>query len=224
MTDTVTHAMREYLGEIYRLAYDDRTEGAVSTSAIAERLNVSPPAAVKMMQKLAHLGYLERQPYRGVQLTPEGERIALRAIRRHRLTEAFLVSVMKFGWHEAHHHAHRLEPAIDDAFEDRMDALAGFPSRCPHGEPIPSKQGTMPAVVDLPLLDCPVESEGVISRVRARDEDKLIYLASNSIVPGSQFTVMGKAPFNGPVRVKIGRDEQVLGSELAGEIYVSLNA
>ncbi len=220
MFDEMTPAMLGYLGEIYRLVYDTNSGGAVTTSAIAERLDVSPPAAVKMMQKLAQSGHLKRKPYKGAQLTPKGEKMALRTIRRHRLTEAFLVTVMKFGWHEAHDYAHHLEMAVDDLFEDRMDELAGFPTRCPHGEPIPSKDGVMPKIEDMPLLEFPTGIDGLISRVRSRSEAKLKYLAEHEIVPGTAFNLLGRGPFNGPVRVKIGVHQLVLGSELAGEIFV----
>lgn len=215
-----TPAMLEYLGEIYRLAYDDNAPDAVTTSAIADRLDVSPPAAVKMMQKLAQSGYLERRPYKGVQLTPKGEALALRNIRRHRLLEAFLVQVMKFEWHEVHDYAHQLEPAIDARLEARMDELAGFPTRCPHGDPIPNRDGVMPRLNDHPLVQFPLNSTGVISRIKTRQDEKLIYLANNNLLPGTEFTLVGRAPFNGPVRLKIGHNEIVIGGELASEIFV----
>lgn len=218
--DPNTPAMLEYLGEIYRLAYDDRAPDAVTTSAIADRLNVSPPAAVKMMQKLAQMGYLERRPYKGVQLTPKGEALALRNIRRHRLVEAFLVRVMKFGWHEVHDYAHQLEPSLDERLEDRMDELAGFPTRCPHGDPIPTRDGKMPILNDMPLADFPLEQTGVIGRIKTRQTEKLLYLAEHQIVPGKPFVLAGRAPFGGPVRLTIDNNDIVVGSELAAEIYV----
>ncbi|MBI5715174.1 MAG: metal-dependent transcriptional regulator [Chloroflexi bacterium] len=113
--DSITHARREYLAEIYRL--QTSTDESITTTALAMRLDVTPPAVVRMMRRLAHEGYLKRQPYKGVRLTPEGEREALKSIRRHRLLEAFLVTVMKFGWDEVHTHAHALEAALNDQFE-----------------------------------------------------------------------------------------------------------
>src|SRR3970040_3172251 len=112
--------MQEYLGEIYRL---QRSPEGVTPSALADRLEVSPPAVVRMLRRLDEAGLLTHIPYQGVKLSPQGEREALRSIRRHRLLEAFLVQVMGFGWDEVHTHAHGLDSAINDEVEDRMDDL-----------------------------------------------------------------------------------------------------
>ncbi len=216
--EAITHARREYLAEIYRL--QQSTDEPVTTTALADRLEVSPPAVVRMMRRLALEGYLRRQPYKGVSLTPDGEREALKSIRRHRLLEAFLVTVMKFGWDEVHEHAHGLEGAINDLFEDRMDELAGFPKRCPHGDPIPTKDGRMPKLNEASLLNFDVGTQGTISRIRNHTPDKLRYLAEHRLIPGTAVTLMGRAPFNGPVRLKTPAGEHVLGSEMAGDIYI----
>ncbi len=216
--ESITHARREYLAEIYRL--QQSTDEPVTTTALAERLDVSPPAVVRMMRRLAHEGYLRRQPYKGVSLTPDGEREALKSIRRHRLLEAFLVTVMRFGWDEVHEHAHGLEGVINDQFEDRMDELAGFPKRCPHGDPIPTKDGRMPKLNEASLSEFEVGAQAVISRIRNHTPDKLRYLAEHTLTPGTPITLLGRAPFNGPVRVKTPSGEHVLGSEMAGNIYI----
>ncbi|MBI3242026.1 MAG: metal-dependent transcriptional regulator [Chloroflexi bacterium] len=216
--EAITHARREYLAEIYRL--QQSTDEPVTTTALADRLEVSPPAVVRMMRRLALEGYLRRQPYKGVSLTTEGEREALKSIRRHRLLEAFLVTVMKFGWDEVHEHAHGLEGVINDQFEDRMDELAGFPKRCPHGDPIPTKDGQMPKVDDASLLSFEVGTQGMLSRIRHHTPDKLRYLAEHKLIPGTPVTLVGRAPFNGPVRIKTLAGEHVLGSEMAGDLYI----
>src|SRR3990172_6554513 len=133
--------MQEYLGEIYRL---ERSPEGVTTSALAERLDVSPPAVVRMLRRLDEAGLLTHIPYQGVKLSPQGEREALRSIRRHRLLEAFLVKVMGFGWDEVHEQAHPLELAISGEFEDRMDAVAGYPTHCPHADPLPTHHPPIP--------------------------------------------------------------------------------
>jgi DtxR family Mn-dependent transcriptional regulator len=212
--------MREYLGEIYRIQHHGER---ATTSLLADHLEVSLPAVAKMLARLHKSGFLEREPYQGVRLTPTGEREALRSIRRHRLLEVFLVKVMGFGWEETHDHSHALEGAINDVLEDRMDVLSGHPTRCPHGEPIPSKDGVMPVVRDMPLTECSLGAQGTLSRVTTHDPDKLRYLAGLKLTPGAPITVKARAPFNGPVRVASGRSEHVLGTELAGAIYVELN-
>lgn len=218
--ETITHARREYLAEVYRL----QTHGdeRVTTTALAERLDVTPPAVARMMRRLAQEGYLRRRPYKGVILTPEGEREALKSIRRHRLLEAFLVTVMKFGWDEVHEHAHGLDAVINDKFEDRMDELAGYPKRCPHGDPIPTKDGKMPALPEASLAGFEVGTRGTIRRIRNHTPEKLRYLAEHRLRPGVAITLLGRAPFNGPVRVKSPAGEQVLGAEMARDIFIEV--
>lgn len=220
--ETMTHARREYLAEVYRLQVE--SEETVTTTALAERLEVSPPAVARMMRRLALEGYLRRQPYKGVRLTPEGEREALKSIRRHRLLEAFLVTVMRFGWDEVHEHAHAMEGVINEQFEDRMDELAGFPRHCPHGDPIPSKDGRMIAVNDRPLPELPIGADVTLRRVKTHDAAKLRYFAELGLVPGATLRLLNRAPFNGPLRVQSGAHEHVLGAELAEALRVETAA
>ncbi len=119
-------AMQEYLAEAYRLAYYQNGEPFISTSALADVMRVSAPAVTRMVQRLKEAGYLEHEPYRGVHLTPAGEREALMSIRRHRLVEVFLVKVMQFGWHEVHDQADELGVVISDEVVNRMDKHGGL--------------------------------------------------------------------------------------------------
>ncbi len=213
---TVSATMREYLAEIYRL--QGGADGA-TTSALAERLEVSPSAVVRMLRRLDETGLLKHTPYHGVELSPEGTREALRGIRRHRLLEVFLVKVMRFGWDEVHTEAHGLDAGMTDAFEDRMDQLCDFPTHCPHGDPIPTRDGKITPVDDAPLLEAAVGQLATVSRVKSDEPAKLRYLAELGLVPGAPIDVLGRAPFNGPMRLKVGagRDarEHVIGSEVA---------
>jgi DtxR family Mn-dependent transcriptional regulator len=211
--------MREYLGEIYRLLYHGKS---ATTSALAEEMGVSLPAVAKMLGRLHRAGCLKREPYQGVSLTPEGEREALRSIRRHRLLEVFLVKVMGFGWDETHDHSHALEGALNDTLEDRMDEMAGHPTRCPHGEPIPSKDGVMPIIHDMSLIECEPGAKGTLSRVTTHDPDALRHLAGLKLMPGAPLTLKARVPIQGTVRVATGSTEHVLGNKLASVIYVEL--
>lgn len=213
--------MSHYLGELYRLG---AVEVVVSPSELAEVMHVTPPAAARMIERLEEKSLVERIPYQGVRLTAAGAREALREIRYHRLAEAFLVRVMGYGWHDAHDMADALAEVADAEFVRRMDEKAGYPKRCPHGEPIPTEAGEMPTVQDVPLTELSVGAEGTISRVKVRTEDKLVYLAEVGIVPEQEFRVEGKAPFGGPVRIAIGQGEQTLGAELAGQVRVAVAA
>jgi DtxR family Mn-dependent transcriptional regulator len=217
---SISTVMQEYLAETYRLAaYQDQPY--VSTSALAERMGVSAPAVARMASRLREGGFIEHEPYQGMRLTPVGEREALKSIRRHRLAEVFLVKVMGFGWHEVHEEADALGSLVTDRLVARMEEMAGFPTRCPHGEPIPTAEGAMPEVNDLPLLDYTPPVGLVISRVHTHDAEKLVYLAELGLTPGQEIELVARAPFNGPLRLRVERAEQVIGTELANTLRVS---
>src|SRR5207237_867761 len=108
---------------------------------------------------------------KGMKLTPQGEHEALMNIRRHRLSEIFLVKVMGFGWHEVHDEADALGAVITDRIAARMEQMAGFPTRCPHGEPIPTADGVMPEVHDEPLSEIGAPADLVVSRVNTHDAE-----------------------------------------------------
>jgi DtxR family Mn-dependent transcriptional regulator len=215
----ITPTMRNYLADIYRLS---QGESWVSTTTLAETLDVSPSAAVRMVKRLHDIGLLEHQPYQGVKLTASGIRHALLGIRRHRLVERFLVDVMGFGWHEVHDDAEAMQSGVGQKIEDRMDEIMGYPTRCPHGEPIPSRDGVMPQIDDLPLVVVSPGTSGHVSRIKTHDPAKLQYLASLQLVPGASYTLVSRQPFNGPLRLTIAeRGEQVIGTELAAAIWVT---
>ncbi len=213
-------AMQEYLAEAYRLAYYQDGDPYISTSDLAKVMHVSAPAVTRMVARLKEAGYLEHEPYKGIALTSKGEREALMNIRRHRLVERFLTDVMKFGWHECHDDADDLGAAVSDVVVERMAVMAGHPKRCPHGEPIPSADGRMPRVVDYPLNNVEQGSDWVISRVNTHDEDKLKYLDSLGLKPGARFTLVERAPFNGPLQLGVNGQIKVIGHELAGVLRV----
>jgi DtxR family Mn-dependent transcriptional regulator len=210
--------MREYLAEIYRLQEHEPT---VSTTSLAERLDVTPPAVPRMLKRLRSAGYLEYKPYQGVALTDRGRLEALKEIRRHRILEVFLVNVMGFTWDEAHEHSDDLGRGLNDRLTERMAEMTGHPTRCPHGEPIPDAEGKLPPVDDVSIVTLAVGRAGTISRVRTHEPEKLRYLASLGLVPGAPFEIVGRAPFNGPMRLKVGKEDVVLGMELTKSLWVS---
>lgn len=214
-----TSVMQEYLAETYRIAsYQDHP--FVSTSELAERMQKTAPAVVRMASRLKVADLIEHEPYQGIRLTPKGEKEALKSIRRHRILEVFLVKVMKLGWHEVHDECDKLAGAVSDKLMAQMEEMAGNPTRCPHGEPIPSEAGIMPQLQDMNLADLTPTCVLTISRVNTHDPEKLLYLRDIHLVPGQDIELIARAPFNGPLRLKIGRDEQVIGMELASALRV----
>ncbi len=212
-------AMRRYAAEIYRLQQDYEQ---VSLSLLAASVSTSAQAISNMVRRLGDEGYLVHEPYRGVRLTPEGEQIAMPALRRHRLVEVFLVRIMGYDWAAAHQLADTFEHGVNDELEDRIDHLTGHPTRCPHGEPIPNKAGVIPVVKDVPLLDVPSGSDCVISRVRTHEADKLHYIGDLGLVPGVPFHLFSCAPFKGPLRLQMKPQDHVIGYELAGSLWVEV--
>jgi len=216
---TVSPAMQRYAAEIYRLQQDHEQ---VSLSLLSSHIESSAQAISTMVKRLNKNGFLVHEPYRGVRLTEAGEKIAMPALRRHRLTEVFLVRVMKYDWAAAHELSDVFERGVNDELEDRMDELAGYPTRCPHGEPIPSKEGIMPKVEDVPLVDVPSGSDCVVSRVRTHNMEKLHYIAEVGLVPGTPFHLLSCAPFKGPLRLEMKPQDHIIGYELSQSIWVEV--
>lgn len=211
--------MQRYAAEIYRLQQD---QDLVSLSHLGNHVEASPQAVSTMVKRMKKNGYLAHEPYRGVRLTSAGEKIAMPALRRHRLTEVFLVKVMGYDWAAAHELSDVFEKGLNEELEERAFELAGQPTRCPHGEPIPSKDGIMPVVRDEPLVGVPSGSDCVVSRVRTHDPDKLRYIAELGLVPGVPFHLLSCAPFQGPLRLQLDSHDHIIGYELSGSIWVEV--
>jgi DtxR family transcriptional regulator, Mn-dependent transcriptional regulator len=214
--NSISSTMRDYLAQIYRLA--DRGEpqdGYISTSALAELLDVSAPAVNRMVTKLKESALLEHEPYQGIKLTANGTVEALKALRLHRIAEAFLVKVMGFGWHQVHAEAEQMAQGLSAILAERMWTMAGEPTHCPHGEPIPSAEGTIRIPQDQLLIDADITIALTISRVRTREADRLEYLAALGLLPGTHLQIIHKAPFNGPLQLKIGSEYRIVGHNLA---------
>jgi DtxR family Mn-dependent transcriptional regulator len=129
---------------------------------------------------------------------------------------------MQYDWASAHTLSDTFERGLNDEIEDRMFELAGRPTRCPHGEPIPSKDGVMPEVNDEPLVDVPSGSDCVVSRVRTHDLDKLRYIAEIGLVPGTPFHLLSCAPFKGPLRLEMKPHDHIIGYELSQSLWVEV--
>jgi DtxR family Mn-dependent transcriptional regulator len=209
--ESLTRSVEDYLKAIYRLSPQGR---AASTSEIAQRLELSPASVSGMVKRLSEQGLLEHVPYKGVQLTADGRRAALRMLRRHRLIEAYLVAFLGYTWDTVHDEAERLEHAVSDTMVERMAAVLGNPSVDPHGDPIPTSDGDIHEPVSIPLSEVPAGVSVEIRQVEESQPERLRYIASVGLRPGVHVTVLDRQPFQGPITIDVAGRRHVIGSEL----------
>jgi DtxR family Mn-dependent transcriptional regulator len=212
-----TQAIEDYLKTIYRL---QARAAQVSTSALARQLQVAQASVTGMIKKLAEMKLVQYSRYQGVKLTEAGERIALEVIRHHRLLELYLAEAMGYSWDKVHEEAEQLEHYISEEFEDKIDQFLGRPTVDPHGSPIPTKEGKLPAIKAFSLSDSQPGERFIVRRVSDRDPEKLRYLGKLGIYPQSEIKVMGKAPFNGPIHIQVNDTFHHLGREISDAIWV----
>jgi DtxR family Mn-dependent transcriptional regulator len=213
----ISDATQDYLKEIHKLRLEGRR---ATTSAIAERMGVRPPSVTAMVKKLAGLGLANHAPYRGVELTPAGERVALEVIRHHRLLEQYLAQALGLSLDEVHLEADRLEHVLSEELEARIDRTLGYPTHDPHGDPIPDRKLKLDRSKLRTLASLEPGDEATIRRVPGDDEELLRYLKSLALVPGRKVKLRTIAPFGGPLTVRVGKVEHAISRELAAGIGV----
>lgn len=213
----INSTVQDYLKNTYRLQL---RHNYVPTRVLVERLALSAPAVTGMTRKLTRMGLLVRERYKGVRLTPEGERIALRVIRAHRLWELYLVQVLGLSWDQAHVEAEQLEHVLSDRLADRLDQVLDYPTFDPDGHPIPSPQGEVIAVGGVSLAELSAGETGVAVQIRDDTPELLRYLARLDIYPGRSITVLQVDPFDGPIHVQVRDGVQVLGRRVAEHVVV----
>lgn len=197
-----TEAVEDYAKAIFSL--QRREEGPVGTSALAERLGVSPGTATAMVKRLADLKLAQHEPYHGATLTLAGEKVALEVIRHHRLLETYLATRLGMPWDEVHREAEVLEHHVSEALAARIAEELGHPERDPHGHPIPTSAGQLNIVPERRLSELPDGAEAIVGRVDDRDDALLRFLAERGLVPDATLEVLEHAPFGGPISVRVG--------------------
>jgi DtxR family Mn-dependent transcriptional regulator len=215
----VTQAVEDYLKAIWKLSHEGK--GPVALVDVAGRLKVSAPSVTGMVRKMKGMGLLHYAPYDGVRLTPRGRKIALEIVRHHRLWELYLYTRLGVPLDRVDGEAERLEHVLSDDMEDLLAAALGHPKHDPHGDPIPSKNGAVARVKGRALADLPVGRAAVVTRVSDRHTEKLRYLVSLGIVPGARVTLTERAPFGGPLTIRIGRKHHAVDREIAQHVLVS---
>ncbi len=219
-----TQTVENYLKTIY-LAESGRatSEGLVPMGQLAAALGVVPGTATTMVKALSESGLVHYEPYSGVRLTPAGEKLASLVLRRHRLIELFLVRVLGMNWSEVHDEAEQLEHAVSERLIDRIDEMLGRPTVDPHGDPIPSPEGTVPDLDDVDLLTAPVDTPLQVTRVIDQDPDFLRFVERHDLVPGKRLTISERDPAADAVRVTSddGRDTAI-GVRAASKVLVAI--
>jgi DtxR family Mn-dependent transcriptional regulator len=216
--EPLTAPVEDYLKAIYAFERDGR---AAATNDIAQRLAIAPASVSGMVQRLAEARLVEYERYKGVRLTAAGRVAALKTLRRHRVIEAYLVHALGYGWDGVHEEAERLEHAASDTLIDRMAAAIGEPRTDPHGAPIPTREGKIDETVHQSLADTAVGTRTRVVRVGDEDPGMLRYLDSLGLRPGAEVILTDRAPFDGPLTIKVGSETQQVGSALASHVMVA---
>ncbi len=209
----------DYLKGIHKLGSGG---GEVTTSALARHLGIGDGSVTDMLKKLAAKKLIRYVPYRGVSLTAAGRRTAITMMRRHRLWEIFLVEYLGYRWDEVHEEAERLEHVTSDELERRMSEMLGHPDTDPHGEPVPTADGTLPPLKGRPLSEFSPGDAVTIVRVSDDSSAILQHTAKLGLSLRTLVTIREVRPFDGSVVVGSGNGEKFLSREVAGSIYGEL--
>lgn len=213
----LNRSSEDYIKNIYKL---QKGGMKVTTSALAASMELSDPSITDMLKKLSEKGYVGYAPYKGVELTKAGRRMALKIVRRHRLWEMYLVKFLGFSWDQIHDEAERLEHVTSDALEERLDEALGYPTVDPHGDPIPSADGELDATDYTPLAQFATGDVVRVLRVSDADPGILQHASQLGIRLNAKITVRDKKDFDGSMTVRVGAKQQFMSQQVAESIFV----
>jgi DtxR family Mn-dependent transcriptional regulator len=217
----VSPSVEDYIKAVYKAQTESEH---VTTQDLAARVQVSAPAVSKMLRRLVGLRLITHTPYHGVRLTEAGEKMALEIVRHHRLLELYLVQALGYSWDEVHEEAETLEHHISEEFEARIDALLGYPTACPHGDPIPTREGVVARATDRALADQSGPAHLTIRRVRDTDANLLRHLKKLGLLPGTAIEFLEQEPFGGAYIVRVGDEIVRIAPQAAQQIFVGSEA
>jgi DtxR family Mn-dependent transcriptional regulator len=213
MPDLISASVQDYAKAVYAL--EARTGAAVTTNELAERLGVTPGSVSAMLRKLADVGLIEHEPYRGARLTAQGRDVALEVLRHHRLLELFLAEELGMPWDRVHAEAEVLEHVLSEDLEELIAERLGDPRVDPHGDPIPTVEFGIEERETHSLDELTPGVTGRFVRVSDSDPEMLRYLAEHGFALGDRLEVVDRQPFGGPVFVRFGDRELPIGGALA---------
>jgi DtxR family Mn-dependent transcriptional regulator len=215
----LTRTEENYIKAVFKIAEKDKK--AVSTNALAALLATSAASVTDMLKRLAVKDMVIYEKYRGVILTPAGNKAAIALIRRHRLWETFLVGKLRFGWHQVHDIAEQLEHIDSEELMSRLDAFLDYPKFDPHGDPIPNAEGKFTLRAQIPLIDASLMFKYVVLGVKEHDEVFLKYLNSIGVKIGSEIRVMEMISYDKSLKVLIdGKNNHILSAQASSLILV----
>ena len=217
MTNTEAETkVEECLETIYKLEEGKR----VKTTVLAEATGYPASTITTLLLRLSNRGLVEYEAFRGAKLTEKGRKMALRVIRRHRLTERMLTDMLDIGWDDAHKEACRLEHAVSMDVAQRMEEALGHPKTCPHGNPIPDEEGRIPEVEEKLLSEASIPEEVVVARIIDEDPELLRSLSSVGITPGEKIIVEGRSPLGGVLIIRVGKDKVPVSEAVSTKIMI----
>ncbi len=208
----------DYIKVIYKLEAEHQS---ATNKRVAQRLGVSTASVTGMIKHLAAEGYVRYRPYRGAQMTDRGREVAVEMIRRHRLIELFLTRTLGLSWDEVDADAERLEHAVSDRLVERIYEYLGRPEFDPHGSPIPDSSGAFPNQPGVPLDQLPEGAAGCVVEVSDRDPEFLRHLTKLKLEIGTSIVVRERAPFSGPITLKVGASSVSIGQDAARRIRIN---
>ena len=209
------------VGDYLKAIWEVAGSGVASTKEVAERLSIAPPSVTNMFVRLQEMGLAEYERYRGASLTERGREEALRLVRRHRLIETFLLEHLGYSWQEVHEEAERLEHAVSDEFTERLAEFLRHPDHDPHGDPIPTADGTLEPDDSFPLSDAAAGRRVRIYKVSDESIPTLDYLGEHGLVPGRLLNVREVRALDGVITVEDeDGDSHALGEMLARSVFV----
>lgn len=208
----------DYLRAIYSV--EEWDDDGVGVTDLANIMGVVPSTASENVRKLRDAGLIDHEPYGRVRLTDDGRREAVHMVRRHRILETFLQRFLGFSWDEVHEEAEELEHAVSDRFIDKVDEALGYPVLDPHGDPIPSKDGTIAPSSKLTVLTAELDSDLDVLRIRDGEPEVLRYFESRGLMPGKRIRVISRGSATGLISLLIDGERVDLPEGLGATIRV----
>lgn len=212
----LSESIEMYLKAVLELSNDE----AVAISRLAKRLTVTSVSANEMVQRLSAQGLITHKPYKGVKLTKKGREVAFNVMRRQRLWECFLYDHLKIDWAKLYDLACSLEHATAPDVTEALSVFLGSPKICPHGNPIPTADGSFKSLPGIPLSEASIGKAAIILAIHATSTDALEHIHKLNCLPGREITVLDVAPMQGPFMLQVEGKEVALGRQLAELVLV----